>query len=118
MRRFLLAAFASSFLVASSAVALTVQDCEQWMGAIAGELSGVQIRGTNGDKDRRALLDQLNQARSEGQQGKLDDSIKQVGKLQERAAALTAQGKIGRFEGERLDNLTEAARRCLETVGQ
>ena len=117
IRRTLVVLVGGSWLaaIAAPAVAVTnIEDCQRWMDQLQTRTGEVTITG--GDEERRKLLDHVDQARGEGNRGKLRESIEKVKRFQDRAAALAAQGKVSRSEGAQLGNLSEAVRRCLEAV--
>ena len=103
------------WLVAPAA-ALTAEDCELWLQQLRGEAGKVPIAGEEGAEQRKRLLERVDEASHPGRQQKPADPAAKLAKFQEQAKALAAQGKVSAVEGERLFNIAEAARRCLERV--
>jgi len=95
------------------ASALTAAECEAWMAQLGGETAGLPLPRA----ERESLLRQLDEATRKDRERKPRESLESVTTFQERAAALAREGKVSRTEGERLKNLSEAVRRCLEHVG-
>jgi hypothetical protein len=93
--------------------ALTVAECEAWMVQLGGETAGLPLPRA----ERDSLLRQLDEATRKDRERKPRESLESVTTFQERAAALARDGKVSRTEGERLKNLSEAVRRCLDSVG-
>jgi len=93
---------------------LTRADCELWLDKLQGEVSGVQVGGTEGASEHSALLDDLKKARRED--AKPADALKQVGKFKKRAARLAAAGKVNQVEGQRLGNLSDTVSHCIKQV--
>lgn len=114
MRLLAATGLACSLLFHAVAVrALTVAECERWMAQLGGETATLPIVRT----ERDALLGHLDDASRKDRQPTLDDTLESVTKFQEQAAALARDGKVSRTEGERLKNLSEAVRRCLQQAG-
>jgi len=116
VRRLLL--LASMLGLVAPAAALTAGDCDLWLQQLRGETGRVPITGDDGAEQRRRLLGRLDEASRPGGQRERSDSAAKVARFQEEAKALAAQGKVSPVEGERLFNIAETARRCLERVRQ
>ena len=100
-------------VAARPAVAVTLGDCEAWLSRLRGEVAGAEIAGNDAARHRKALIDGAEEASRTGRERRLDASEKALARFREQAAELTAQGKLTREQGQRLDVLSEATRRCL-----
>ncbi len=113
--RTLTAVAAGSWLLAAvPAWPVTIEDCQRWMAELRSETEGAAITGDQSADERRTLLENLDGARREGQQGDRAASLGDVKSFRKRAASLADEGKVTRVEGDRLRNLSETVRRCLE----
>src|SRR2546427_482783 len=65
---------------------------------------------------RAAQLGRLDDASLRQPRATLIESLKQLTKFQEHAATLAADGKVTPVEGQRLGNLSETVRRCIDRV--
>src|SRR5437867_6800347 len=91
------------------ALGLGPDECERWIGQLRNEASNT----LSGDDEREGLLRRLDEASLQHKGATLADSAKQLDEFQRKAARLKAAGKVSDFDGQRLNNLTEAARRCV-----
>lgn len=107
---------AAALFAGSRARALTIDDCELWLGAVQGEASSVAITGDHAADDRRALLKSLDQARKDGRAQHLAGSAKGIENFRKHAAALAASGRVSKVEGARLMNLGDTVQHCIEQL--
>jgi len=96
--------------------ALSAEDCQLWLAQLRGETASVPVAETTSGHERERLLARLDDASLQRPRVTLTESLTQVKKFQEHAAMLTAAGRVTPVEGERLKNLSETVRHCLERV--
>jgi hypothetical protein len=109
-------AAAAALFAGSYARALTIDDCELWIGAVQTEASSIRIAGDHAADDRQALLHSLDQARKDGRAQRLAGSAKGIETFRKRAAALAASGRVSKVEGDRLMNLGDTMQHCIEQL--
>ena len=108
---------ASSLLLAPAASrALSADDCQLWLAQLRVETASASITGAKSAHERERLLGRLDDASLRQPRATLIESLKQVTKFQEHAATLAADGKVTPVEGQRLGNLSETVRRCIDRV--
>ena len=100
-------------LAARPARALGPGDCDRWIGQLRDEASNTLSEGD----DRDGLLRRLDEASLHQKGATVNDSAKRLGEFQRKAARLKAAGKVTDVQGQRLQNLSEAARRCVIRLG-
>jgi hypothetical protein len=105
----------SLLLVPVAVPAVTIEDCQLWLGQLRGEAGSAQIGGEEAADTRRELLKQIDDA-SPRKQATPSESAKGISKFQKRARQLAADGKVSATEGERLQTLSDTVRHCLEQV--
>jgi len=101
---------------ARPATALTLADCELWISQAQGEADGAAIGGEESAEQRKRLVEQLDQAARDGRDQKFSGSIDRVTRFQKQTRELASEGKLSGVQADRLFNIGEAARRCLEQV--
>ena len=105
------------FVAPSPGAALTLEDCERWRSALRGEVAQVEVSGTQARQERKALLDDLDDAAVPNDDPKRTaESMRKVKEFRKRAARLAAEGRVGEQEGQRLDILSDTYRHCVEQV--
>jgi hypothetical protein len=100
-------------LAAWPAAAVTPDDCQAWLARLRGEAASAEIAGDDAARHRKALVDGADEASRTGRERRREASEKALARFREQAAELTARGKLTAAEGQRLDTLSEATRRCI-----
>ena len=103
-------------LAPSSAMAVTLDDCAVWLQKLRGEASGVQMSGAAARDNRRDLLEHLDKAAIPADAKDTADALHNVAEFRKRAAQLTAEGRVSKQEGQRLDTLGDTYRHCVEAA--
>ena len=102
-------------LFAGRAGAVTAEDCTRWIDQLSGEVSRADIRGKQGKVTRDAIMQEIDGARRTVGEP-TDASLQRMKRVERQAADLAARGQVSNMEGQRLKNLSETTRRCLEQV--
>jgi hypothetical protein len=103
-------------LVASSGSAVTLDDCAIWLQQLRDETSRIPIGGAAAGNDRKALIKHLDDAKVTSDAKPTADTMRNVTDFRKRAAALAARGLVSDREGQRLDNIADTYRHCLEAA--
>ena len=91
------------------ALALGPEDCERWIGQLRDQAA----TAIPADDEREGLLKHLGDASLQQKGATPADSAKRIDEFQRKAARLKAAGKVSDWDGQRLQNISEAARRCV-----
>ena len=102
-------------LFAGRAAAVTADDCARWIDQLGGEVTRADIRGKQATETRSAMMREIDAARRTVVEP-TDASLKRMKRVERQAAELVARGQVSNMEGQRLKNLSETTRRCLEHV--
>src|SRR5207247_10384861 len=94
----------------------TADGCQPWLAPRRAESPSASITGAKSAHGRERLLSRLDDASLRQPRATLIESLKQLTKFQEHAATLAADGKVTPVEGQRLGNLSETVRRCIDRV--
>ena len=103
-------------LVASSACAVTLDDCAIWLQKLRAETGQISIGGAAAGDDRKALIKHLDEAAVASDAQPTADTVRNVNEFRKRAAVLASQGRVSKQEGERLDTIADTYRHCLEAA--
>jgi hypothetical protein len=103
-------------LVASSASAVTLDDCSVWLQKLRDETGQVAIGGAAAGNDRKELIKHLDDAAVSGDAKPTADTMRNVNEFRKRAARLASQGRVSNQEGQRLDTIADTYRHCLEAA--
>jgi len=95
--------------------AVTADDCTRWIDQLGGEVTRADIRGKQAKDSRNAIMQELDAARRAVDEPS-GASLQRMKKVERQAADLAARGQVSQTEGQRLKNLSETTRRCLEQV--
>jgi len=102
-------------LFAGRAGAVTADECVRWIDQLGGEVNRADIRGKQAKDSRDAIMHDIDAARRTVDEP-TDASVQRMKRVERQAAELAARGHVSRMEGQRLRNLSETTRRCLEQV--
>jgi hypothetical protein len=102
-------------LFAGRAGAVTADECTRWIDQLGGEVTRADIRGKQSKDSRDAMMHEIDAARRTVDEP-TDASLQRMKRVERQAAELITRGQVSRMEGQRLKNLSETTRRCLERV--
>jgi hypothetical protein len=94
---------------------VTASDCIRWIDQLGGEVTRADIHGKQAKDSRNAIIQEIDAARRTVDEP-TDASLQRMKRVERQAAELAARGQVSRMEGQRLKNLSETTRRCLEQV--
>ncbi|TMA63265.1 MAG: hypothetical protein E6J69_17315 [Deltaproteobacteria bacterium] len=109
MTKFRVLLFAGS-LSAASAGATTVADCQRVVAQFEAHVGRLALAGRDQPDVQRKL------AEAAAPRASMAERLQKLRELSERAGALEAQGKVSRFDADRLARGAEAAMLCLQRV--